>query len=313
MRVIKYRGKFYASWIEDSKQKRVSLRTTDKQLADKNLETFKKAYYENPTSIQQISERWAIEKSELKALRQAQSKLKQICKHLGHLEPNQINREICKEYVRKRLDQGVGNTTIKNELVALRAAIRYFYPKTDAIFYIPPANPPRDRYLTRDEFNTLISSIQTHHIKLFTLIALYTAGRSQAILELEWDRVDFDRKLINLSTGDHGNKGRAVIPISDKLLPALEEAYKFRTCNFVISYNDKPIQSIRWGFMRNAKKAGLDISPHVLRHTAAVWMAEGGAPMSEISQFLGHKNSNITERVYARYSPDYLRSTGNLI
>ena len=43
------------------------------------------------------------------------------------------------------------------------------------------------------------------------------------------------------------------------------------------------------------------------RQTAVVWMAEGGVPMSRISQFLGHTNTKIIESVYARFSPDFLR------
>jgi integrase len=45
----------------------------------------------------------------------------------------------------------------------------------------------------------------------------------------------------------------------------------------------------------------------MLRHTAAVWMAEGGTPMSEIAQYLGHSTTLVTEKVYARYSPEYLK------
>ncbi|WP_407696212.1 tyrosine-type recombinase/integrase [Sphingobium sufflavum] len=45
---------------------------------------------------------------------------------------------------------------------------------------------------------------------------------------------------------------------------------------------------------------------HLLRHTAAIWMAEARTPMSEIASFLGHRDTTITARVYARYSPDYL-------
>jgi len=60
--------------------------------------------------------------------------------------------------------------------------------------------------------------------------------------------------------------------------------------------------------------AGLeDVSAHVLRHTAAVWMAEAGVPMDEISQYLGHSNVEITRRVYARYSPDYLRKAASAL
>ena len=49
-----------------------------------------------------------------------------------------------------------------------------------------------------------------------------------------------------------------------------------------------------------ARKAGLaGVSPHVLRHTAAVWMAEGKVPMDEIAQYLGHKDSLVTTSIYA--------------
>ncbi|RYE61451.1 MAG: site-specific integrase, partial [Oxalobacteraceae bacterium] len=43
-----------------------------------------------------------------------------------------------------------------------------------------------------------------------------------------------------------------------------------------------------------------------MRHSAAVWMAEAGTPMSQIARFLGHTDSAITERVYARFSPTFL-------
>jgi integrase len=36
-------------------------------------------------------------------------------------------------------------------------------------------------------------------------------------------------------------------------------------------------------------------------------MAEDGVPMGEIASFLGHSDSRITERVYARFSPQHLR------
>ncbi len=62
------------------------------------------------------------------------------------------------------------------------------------------------------------------------------------------------------------------------------------------------------------RKAGLaGVSPHVLRHTAAVWMAEGRVPMDEIAQYLGHDDSRTTSKIYARFSPDYLRKAANVL
>ena len=48
-------------------------------------------------------------------------------------------------------------------------------------------------------------------------------------------------------------------------------------------------------------------TPRVLRHTAAVHMAEDGVSMAEIGQFLGHTSEMVTFRVYARFSPTHLR------
>lgn len=65
--------------------------------------------------------------------------------------------------------------------------------------------------------------------------------------------------------------------------------------------------AIRTGLERAIKNAGLEgVSSHVLRHTAAVHMAEAGIPMTRISQYLGHSSTAVTERVYARFAPDHL-------
>ena len=44
--------------------------------------------------------------------------------------------------------------------------------------------------------------------------------------------------------------------------------------------------------------------PHSLRHSAArYWMAEG-VPLPRISQWLGHKNSVVTQEIYQPLAPD---------
>ena len=72
------------------------------------------------------------------------------------------------------------------------------------------------------------------------------------------------------------------------------------------------MQSVKKGLAHAAKSAGLIVTPHVLRHSAAVHMAEAGVPMDEIAQFLGHSDPSITRAVYARFSPDYLELCGNM-
>ncbi|MEO9650495.1 MAG: tyrosine-type recombinase/integrase [Roseobacter sp.] len=83
---------------------------------------------------------------------------------------------------------------------------------------------------------------------------------------------------------------------------ALQTARNAALTDYVVEYACGPVKSFRNGFTAACRRAGLEgVTIHTLRHTAAVYMAEAGVDMSKISQYLGHSNTAITERVYARY------------
>ncbi|MSP03489.1 MAG: hypothetical protein EXR07_20975 [Acetobacteraceae bacterium] len=92
------------------------------------------------------------------------------------------------------------------------------------------------------------------------------------------------------------------------MLPILGEARAAATCPYVVEYAGEKVASVKTGTRAAARRANLPgVTPHILRHTAATWMALAGVPMIEIARILGHRDSRITERVYAKHSPDYLR------
>jgi Phage integrase family len=126
-------------------------------------------------------------------------------------------------------------------------------------------------------------------------------------LQLTWDRVDFHRGTINLDDPerDRTQKGRARVAMNPTVRDALIEARRHATSPFVVEFEGKQIQSIKGALKRAAERADLEASPYVLRHTAAVWMAEDGVPIPEIAQILGHTDVNTTYRVYARFSPQH--------
>ncbi|MEC8628937.1 MAG: site-specific integrase [Pseudomonadota bacterium] len=236
----------------------------------------------------------------------------------GSLRPDQITIQDCKAYIDDRRQAGIKDGTIWTQLGKLRTCLNWA-EKTRLIESAPhilrPSKPaPKERYLTRDEISQLLAADCAAHIGLAIRLLLSTAARVTAVLELTWDRVDFDRKLINLRTGDGQRKGRAIVPMTPSLRAALLEAKRGSLSDYVVEWAGGPVRSIRKGFKAAAIDAGLhDVSPHVLRHTAAVHMAEAGIPMDEIAQYLGHSDTRITASTYARYSPEHLRKAASAL
>jgi integrase len=42
-------------------------------------------------------------------------------------------------------------------------------------------------------------------------------------------------------------------------------------------------------------------------------MAEGGVSMSKIAQYLGHDNDKTTQRIYARFSPEFQKDAAAVL
>jgi integrase len=94
---------------------------------------------------------------------------------------------------------------------------------------------------------------------------------------------------------------------------ALLNARKVALTDYVIEWGGKRVLSVKKGVAAAARRAEVKCTPHVLRHTAACLMAEAGIRMEEIAQYLGHTNTDTTRRVYARYSPEYLRDAAKAL
>lgn len=74
------------------------------------------------------------------------------------------------------------------------------------------------------------------------------------------------------------------------------------------------MKSVARAFKAACAKAGLDdVSPHVLRHSAAVRMVEQGVSIAEVGQYLGHTDLKVTYRVYGRFSPGHLKRAADAL
>ena len=312
-----YRGVWCEVWYEGGKTRRASLGTTDFQEAQRRLAQVEDIL-KTPSEIT-VAWLWNeyVQENEGKAVLVTMVHTwKSLRPHFGYLLPNLIKRQNCKDYIESRRASGIADGTIWTELGHL-STVMNFAEKNGRIQKAPhihrPKKPdPVDRYLKKAEVKLLIECATKPHVKLAITIMSATGARIGAVSELTWDRCDFERRLITFKRPEdlQRRKGRPVVPMNDTVYHALLEAKSKAMTEHVITWGDKPVKSLKRSLATASAKAGLKrVTAHLLRHSAAVWMAEEGNSMSEIAQFLGHSDSRITEKVYAKYSPDYLRKT----
>lgn len=320
-RITRLRGQFALTFERDGRRHRYTLNTDDAREANR----IAPALYAELTKPQgrTVADLWSaycVDKAGKPIATTMKYTWKAIGPHFGHRDGEDVTKAECLAYIAERRAQGKSDGTTHTELGHLRTVL-VWAQKNRLIAHAPdierPNKPaPKDRHLTKDEVRAMLAAASLPHVKLSIHLMLATAARIGAILELTWDRVDMTRRLIYLHNPDERGrrKGRATIPINDTLFAVLQDAKGGAMSECVVEWAGKRVLSVKKSIATAAKAAGLEeVSPHVFRHTSAVWMAEAGIPITEIAQFLGHSNPSITYRVYARYSPNHLRNAAKTL
>lgn len=317
-RIGRLNGRYVVTWWEDGKRKRYRLDALNPKDAEREaIDVIRRDVAQPDTAtVKGIWEAYRKEKEGRRVAEAMRHEWKAVGTFFGHLRPDHINVELCRKYTAERRAAGKHDGTIWTELGHLRTALVWAMGRDKAPRMERPPKPrPKDRYLTHAEIGKLLDAPMAHHIRLAILLMLSTAGRVGAILDLTWDRVDMDRGQVNLRSDDSGpRKGRAIVPMNAGLRAALEHAKAGAMSPYVIEWGGQQVKRIKTGFTAAVKASGLEgVSPHVLRHTAAVHLAVAGVPMSRISQYLGHSSTAVTERIYARFSPEHLRDEAEIL
>lgn len=336
-------GFFYAFWSEGRRSKRETMGTKEEAEATRRFAQWLMIEGQRDSTLPSppLSELWGLyrEKHVVASPGTLDMAWKNLGPHFGALPPQQVNSDTVAEYVRKREAGRIGRkavaATVRRELVALRACLnwcadpkrRLIDPAAVQKFDLPAGSQPRDRWLKTDEIQRLMDGAKAlrrgeklARVEIFLWLALETAARMQAILDLTWDRVDFETKVIHYNVPGRAetSKRRADVPISAALLPVLERAYAERDKKNPLVLGNKGAMwaSVQWaainaGFsdqkVKNSEKPkATGISPHVLRHTAATHMARRGVPLWKIAKILGN-SLLMVEKVYAKHCPDDLR------
>src|ERR1019366_6386615 len=150
---------------------------------------------------------------------------------------------------------------------------------------------------------------------------LYATGtRVTELVQLQLSQIDFGLGLARV-TGK-GNKQR-IVPVHQAALKAIEEycqrgrpaLLRGRASGalFVTARGGPLTRQAFWAAIKmHGRKAGIfhDLSPHVLRHTFATHLLEGGADLRSLQTMLGHADLSTTA-IYTHVVRARLRDTLN--
>jgi site-specific recombinase XerD len=249
------------------------------------------------------------------------------------VSPDAVGHRLLRRYaarlaaVPREGGRGLARQTVARKL----AAIRTFYGhmvEQGALDQNPAdlvPSPPRPRGLPRalraDEVERLLDRIpagtplEARDRALFELA--YSCGlRCEEIVNLDLDAIDFDAE--ELRVLGKGAKTR-LVPIGEPAQQAIER-YLSKARPVLVTQRDEPALFLsKTGrrlsssdvrrrlrvWLRTASLAA-GVSPHVLRHSFATHLLEGGADLRTIQELLGHASLSTTQ-LYTRVESGRLR------
>ena len=250
-----------------------------------------------------------------------------VIKFFGELLPENVTPAI---FLKFRLFRNVKDGTLRRDLSVLSTIFTFgvdykIWKKHDIPHMeMPPPGPPRDTWMDEEqEADFLALAIKDSEgvsrltrLTRFIAVGVDTAARKSAICGLTWDRIDLksgqiDFRDLNLKVS---KKRRVPVPISDRLMPIMERAYKERLypqredeLNFFLDH-DGSARSVYDGFTGKTQYSW--VTPHVMRHTSATLMLRAGVPIWQVAGVLGDTVQTV-QKVYGHHCPDHLVNAVN--
>ena len=226
---------------------------------------------------------------------------------IGQYALSAITPALIVEY-RDKLARTRENSTVRRYLAVLSHAFTVAVQEWEWVNENPfhkvskPKEPRgRVRFLTDDERQRLLDSCQvSRNSSLYTIVvlALSTGARRGELLSLHWSDVDLKRGMLTFRKTK--NDETRAVPLTGYGLDVLTQHAKIRRLDTALVFPERTgtrPMSIREAWKFAVQRAGItNFRFHDLRHSAASYLAMGGASLAEIAEVLGHKTLQMTKR-----------------
>jgi len=225
-----------------------------------------------------------------------------------------VNKQTLRDYLSHLIENGYAKSSIARRLSAIRSFYRYLM-REEMIAVSPAAttvSPRLDKrlpsFLTVEEVKRLIESPDLSKPQgrrdRALLEILYASGlRISELVNLDVEQVNLDNNEIRV--WGKGSKERLVLigkPAHQALTDYLERgrpellAKKKSEALFLNRYGGRlPARRVQKILDKYARNIDKKVHPHMLRHTFATHLLDGGADLKVVQELLGHADLSSTQ------------------
>lgn len=212
-----------------------------------------------------------------------------------------LNAKTAQAYINMLTNSGKATNTVATRGHAI---MRYLKWKgVNSRLDIPTITMKQPEYLTFEQFENVLANCNTPLEEAVITVLFDTAIRINELLNLETKQINYKDGIITVV-----RKGGRTdeVNISDKALTAIKKWLASR------KYSSSKIFNIEyhtvWKLVKKiGKRAGINLHPHMLRHSRARHMLSLGTPPHIVQQHLGHRNISTTLNVYGRFTAGQIK------
>jgi len=239
-----------------------------------------------------------------RTLNKAERCARYLLKEFEGMRAPDITTPRIKQYIQKRMDEGISNATINRELAALKRtfnlAARCTPPRVAQIPYIPMLKETNVRkgFFEYETFVALKENLPEYLIPVVTF-AYSTGWRKEEIARLQWNQVDLREGIVRIEPGEAKNQEGRTIYLEPELLEMMKDLHRKRRldCPYVFHLRGRKIGDFRVVWRKACRETGVPgMLFHDFRRTAIRNMIRAGIPERVAMAISGHKTRGVFDR-----------------
>jgi len=161
------------------------------------------------------------------------------------------------------------------------------------------------KYLKKEEWDKLRGSIDSYRDKLIVTLLYSTGMRVGEFTKLKVQNLDFEERFIRIPPENTKTRERRTIFVPREVLNDIKAYLKLekRKKGRIFNLSTRRIQQL---LKKYSSRAGVDATPHTLRHTHIVHSLLNKVPITAVQKQVGHKRLATTQ-IYSDLAPEQVR------